>query len=75
LSLTGKSLLKYAAFQPGQQEKIKKTSLKIDEKNEPELLGEILVEEGVEDGVGDGARHSDHVGDCVHHDTQLCTQT
>ncbi len=51
-----------------------KTSLKIDEKNEPELLGEILVEEGVEDGVGDGARHSDHVGDRVHHDTQLCTQ-
>jgi len=52
-----------------------KTSLKIDEENEPELLGEILVEEGVEDGVGDGARHPDHVGDCVHHDTQLCTQT
>ncbi len=52
-----------------------KTSLKIDEENEPELLGEILVEEGVEDGVGDGARHPDHVGDRVHHDTQLCTQT
>ncbi len=51
-----------------------KTSLKIDENNEPELLGEILVEEGVEDGVGDGARHSDHVGDRVHHDTQLCTK-
>ncbi len=37
----------------------------------PELFGEVLIQEGVEDGVSDGARHADHVGDGVHHDTHL----
>ena len=40
----------------------------------PELLGEVLVEEGVENGVGDGARHPNHVGHRVHYDPQLFTQ-